>query len=391
MKTIFLPILAFILILPVYIVHAENSHEYTEARLEWSQHNFGITNGTGTAKIILTDFDVPNIPTYIDRVTVFVHSDSSQEGINLTLYETGKNSGIFERSFSLSDTRSAPSVLLAHEGDTAIVEYLDDTLPSDHEFSKINLRETTLIGLLGYPIERLPATNPRIVDLDGNRLNFPILGGQILLQSDIANQQDVSQKFIWLAQTVDSQKRIESLSWINGTINPRSSFSPSTSLIPASAGEYRTTFFVWESIDNPTALSPPVEMWYAVVSESDTHILKYSPVLFSGTGVDLQGDDLIQHLKNKREQLDISFDDSGTKRLHPIVGMSFSIGNNAYSLDEKYVGSPIALEIRVLKAEFTKETLEEINRLVRMYIGDEIDVVYSKGVYAVPTPIVDEK
>ncbi|MGY5148783.1 MAG: hypothetical protein ACW9W3_01835 [Candidatus Nitrosopumilus sp. bin_68KS] len=39
------------------------------------------------------------------------------------------------------------------------------------------------------------------------------------------------------------------------------------SWIPQSAGEYRTTFFVWESIDNPTALSPPVELEYVVVSE----------------------------------------------------------------------------------------------------------------------------
>ncbi|MGY5147927.1 MAG: thermonuclease family protein [Candidatus Nitrosopumilus sp. bin_7KS] len=270
MKTKFLIIIAFVLILPVYIVHAETSNEYTEAKLEWSQHNFGIINGTGTAKIILTDFDVPNIPTYIDKVTVFVYSDSFPEGIALTLYETEKNSGIFERTFSLSDTRSAPSVLYAREGDTAIVKYLDDTLPTDHELSEIQLRETTLIGLLGHPIERLPATNPRIVNLDGDRLDFPILGQQILLQSDIANPQDILQNFIWLAQTIDSQKRIESLSWINGTINPQSSFSPSTSWIPTTAGEYRTTFFVWESIDNPTALSPPVELEFTVLDEPES-------------------------------------------------------------------------------------------------------------------------
>ena len=123
----------------------------------------------------------------------------------------------------------------------------------------------------------------------------------------------------------------------------------------------------------------------------DEHVLKYSPVLFSGTGIDLQGDDLIQHLKNKRDQLDIALDEVGAKRLYPLTGMSFSIGNNAYSLDEKYVGSPIALEIRVLKEEFTKETLEEINHLVRKHVGDEIDIVYSKGVYAVPAPMMVEK
>jgi hypothetical protein len=55
-----------------------------------------------------------------------------------------------------------------------------------------------------------------------------------------------------------------SLSWINGTINPQSSFSPSTSWIPQEAGDYSTVFFVWESLDNPSALSPPVEIEFAV-------------------------------------------------------------------------------------------------------------------------------
>ncbi len=241
MKTIVC--LFFFLLIPFAIeIHAENSYEYTEAKLEWSQHNFGIINGTGTAKIILTDLDIPNIPSYIDRVTVFVYSDSFPEGINLTLYETEKNSGIFERTFSLSDTRSAPSILYAVEGDTAIVTYFDDTLPSDHEFSEIYLQETTLIGLLGHPMERVPTSNARIVNLDETRLNFPIIGEQILLISDITNQGNSPQEFIWIAQTVDSKNNVESLSWINGTINPDSSFSPSTSWIPQSAGDYRTNF-----------------------------------------------------------------------------------------------------------------------------------------------------
>lgn len=122
-------------------------------------------------------------------------------------------------------------------------------------------------------------------------------------------------------------------------------------------------------------------------TKPDIHVLKYSPVLFIGTGVDLPENELMNHLKDKREQLHMAFDEVGAKGLYPIVGMSFSIGNNAYSLDEKYVGNPVALEIRVLKEEFTKETLEKINELVRKHVGDKIDVVYSKGAYAFPTPM----
>lgn len=246
---------------------AENSPDFTEAKLQWDRHNFGIINGTGTAKIILTDFDAPNLPDHIDTVTVFVYSDSFPEGIDLELYETEKNSGIFERTFSLSETRSAPNILRVMEGDTGTVTYLDDTLPLDHEFSEIHLMETTLIGLTGPPLERVLASNARIVNLDGNQIISPVIDEQILLVSDIVSQENNPQKFVWLAQTVDSQNNVQSLSWINGTINPQSSFSPSTSWIPQDTGEYRTVFFVWESLDNPSALSPPVEIEFTVVTQ----------------------------------------------------------------------------------------------------------------------------
>ena len=119
----------------------------------------------------------------------------------------------------------------------------------------------------------------------------------------------------------------------------------------------------------------------------DIHIIRYSPVLFEGTGIDLQEDELIEYLENKRDYLDTAIDEVGAKSLYPITGMSLLIGNNAYSLDEKYVGNPIALDIRVLKEKFTKKTLEEIHQLVRQHVGDDIDIVFSKGVYAVPTPM----
>ena len=289
MKIIFILILAFVLILPVYIVHAENSYEYTEAKLEWSKHNFGIINGTGTAKIILTDFDAPNLPNYIDTVTVFVYSDSFPEGIDLTLYETEKNSGVFERTFSLSDTRSAPSILYTVEGDTATVEYFDDTLPLDHKFSEINLKETTLIGLLGYPIERVPATNARITDLDNVSVESPLVGEHVLLLSDIVNQQDHEQKFIWLAQVVDAQRKTVSLAWIDGTLNPESNFSPSVSWIPEHEGNYVVTMFVWQSIDNPTALSPPVELEFTVLTERPVPMPEKEIIITIGDPVNKKG------------------------------------------------------------------------------------------------------
>ena len=38
------------------------------------------------------------------------------------------------------------------------------------------------------------------------------------------------------------------------------SFRPALSWITEESGSYTATAFVWESIDNPTALSPPVSI-----------------------------------------------------------------------------------------------------------------------------------
>ena len=137
---------------------------------------------------------------------------------------------------------------------------------------------------------------------------------------------------------------------------------------------------------NPATIPKLVERGWAN-DTSDIHILRYSPVLFDGTGTNLQEEELIEYLKNKRDYLDTAIDEVGAKGLHPITGMSFSIGNNAYSIDEEYAGNPIALDIRVLKEKFTKKTLEEVHQFVRQHVGDDIDIVFSKGGYTVPTPM----
>ncbi|QMU55024.1 MAG: hypothetical protein GKS07_09125 [Nitrosopumilus sp.] len=246
---------------------AENSQEYTEAELEWSQVHYRVTNGTGTAKIILIDPDTQNIPSYIDTVKVSVFSDSSRDGIILKLYETGKDTGIFERTFAFSDKRSAPSVLHARDWDTVTARYVDDTLSLDSEFESIELTATMFLGLTGPPMERAPITNARIVDRSGNSLSTIVLGEQIQIFSDIANNQNREQKFTWLTQIADSNRETVSLGWIDGILYNNTSFSPSLSWIPENKGQYTATMFAWESIDNPSALSPPIKIEFAVTKE----------------------------------------------------------------------------------------------------------------------------
>jgi hypothetical protein len=47
---------------------------------------------------------------------------------------------------------------------------------------------------------------------------------------------------------------------LTGSLCPRQSLSPAQSWIPNKSGNYHIQVFVWESIDNPEALSSPLSM-----------------------------------------------------------------------------------------------------------------------------------
>ena len=53
----------------------------------------------------------------------------------IDLYETEKDSGVFERTFSFSDKRSAPNILYALEGDTVTARYSHVTSDEFDDFT----------------------------------------------------------------------------------------------------------------------------------------------------------------------------------------------------------------------------------------------------------------
>ena len=256
-----------------YIQPSDNNPNYMISQLNWEQASFPIKNGTGFVTVILQDPDSNNDPNYKESVSVFVHSDSDKELHVIELQETENNSGIFERKFGISNSRSAPNVIFTQEGDTITVMYIDTTMPPGHFASDGYLIHHAMIGSTGPPLERAPASNARIVDSFGNSINSTAVGEQIQITSDIANGQNREQKFAYLVMIQDDTGATESLAWIDGTLNPESSFSPSSSWIPQKEGDYTATMFVWESIDNPTALSPPIQIEFSVDKENTEKIM----------------------------------------------------------------------------------------------------------------------
>ena len=117
----------------------------------------------------------------------------------------------------------------------------------------------TSIGFaFAEPVTTLVSSNEKIHFVDE----------QIMITADITNNQDVAQNFAYLTQVKNDDDIVISLSWLTGSLTPRQSFSPAQSWTPTESGIYHIQVFVWESIDNPEALSPPLSM---TISVSERH------------------------------------------------------------------------------------------------------------------------
>ena len=157
------------------------------------------------------------------------------------------------------DDESAGHRLRVAEGDTVTAEYEDNTLPDPYtRADQLDITSTTLIGTIVPPLERAPASNAAIVDAFGSALTEVAVDQQVQVTADLVNGQDRDQPFAYLVQIQDGNGVTVSLSWITGSLAPGQSFTPAQSWTPSTAGAYTVQIFVWESVDNPTALSPPV-------------------------------------------------------------------------------------------------------------------------------------
>ncbi len=87
-----------------------------------------------------------------------------------------------------------------------------------------------------------------------------VVGKQVQIEADLRNAQDIEQDFAYIVQIQDENGITVSLGWITGTLTPAQTFTPSLSWIPSEAGKFKATIFVWESIDNPSALSPTLSL-----------------------------------------------------------------------------------------------------------------------------------
>ena len=225
--------------------------------VQWLEASYP-ASGTGVLRVIDPDMNLN--PEAVDNFDVNIASNTDASGITLTVTETNEATGIFEGTVFFTTTGgSSGHRLRVSEGDTVTADYADGTLPLPYTVNdSVSITSTTIIGTIVPPLERAPATNLRIVDTFGSSISAVSIDQQVQITADLSNGQDRDQDFAYLIQIQDSDGVTVSLSWIAGSLSPGQSFSPSASWTPTDVGTYTVTAFVWESIDNPTALSPPL-------------------------------------------------------------------------------------------------------------------------------------
>ena len=231
--------------------------------VQWLESSYP-ASGTGVVRVIDPDMNLN--PEAVDNFEVDIWSDRDQGGIDLTVTETNQATGIFEGTvfFTTSDDSSGHRLRVA-ESNTVTAEYEDNTLPEPYNTGdELNISATTLIGTQVPPLERAPISNLRIVDAHENSIDTVAVDQQVQVVADLVNGQDRTQEFAYLVQIQDESGVTVSLAWISGTLEAEQSLTPSASWIPTEAGEYTATAFVWESIDTPTALSPPATITITV-------------------------------------------------------------------------------------------------------------------------------
>ena len=115
-----------LLVISIPVVFAESSNIGT---IYWKQE---IISSNSFVDIYVHDDDMNKkaYPNFADKFTIDVWSDSSPDGLEIQVVETGVYSGIFKGSVFIADSGStAKNRLISMPGDIVYAKYVDSTLP----------------------------------------------------------------------------------------------------------------------------------------------------------------------------------------------------------------------------------------------------------------------
>ena len=250
------------------VVISSASIKWNIGEIQWDKTRYFVSD-TGVVRVIDPDMNLD--PESKDSFDIDVWSDVDVAGINLDVIETGDSTGVFEGSifFSVSE-ESFDNQLRVTEIDFLTAEYEDNTLPYPYATTD-ELHVTTTAFLAGMipPIEKISNSKSQTINIFDNCIDTSLIDQQIQIVSELSNNQNRRQSFAYLVQIQDENGITVSLAWITGILERGQTFNPVLSWIPTKIGVFDVTTYVWESVDNPTALSPPITTSISITTNKD--------------------------------------------------------------------------------------------------------------------------
>ena len=208
----------------------------------------------------VVDPDMNLNPESLDHVQIQIFSDSDVAGIEIEGIETSESSGMFVGTVSLSSILpSSGNRLYSLPGDKIFAEYDDHTLPKPYSTSE-NLKIETFASVESSvpPIKRLQSLPITLSDSFGNPLELLSSDSQIQVVGTVTNDDQFRQKFVYFFQIKNESGYVDSISWVQGELSPGQTLDVSQSWTPKKSGTFVVETFVWDSLINLAALSPPV-------------------------------------------------------------------------------------------------------------------------------------
>lgn len=96
--------------------------------------------------------------------------------------------------------------------------------------------------------EEITIENVRITDVFSNIVDIVSVNQQIQFRSDVINNEDTEQRFVYVVFTEGSNSG--KLAWITGSLSSDQSFSTSLSFIPETSGTYKSKIMFFEKIES---------------------------------------------------------------------------------------------------------------------------------------------
>ena len=172
---------------PFGIVEKSARISWTLGTIKWLEGSY---ESPGRGAVRLYDADIGGDPRVPGTASIKVKSGADREGIEVTLLETGAGTGIYEGAVYFDpDEPSAGRVLRTAAEDVVVAHYADTTPPPGHD-SGSTLPVTAAVGVAQSTEipQGVTASNPRIVDADGNTASQAGVGEDLRVCVDFANR-----------------------------------------------------------------------------------------------------------------------------------------------------------------------------------------------------------